>query len=117
MQSASNSMPVEIERKFVANTDMVAFCQCGVIIVQGYLFTDARNTIRIRRTDMRAFLTWKGPRTGCSREETEIGVPLSIGKFLLAIAPRGLVSVRRGTASSMRGRSGTCTYSPDAIKD
>lgn len=80
-------MAVEIERKFLAKTDVLAFCQYGVIITQAYLFTGARNTIRIRRADMKAFLTWKGPKSGCAREETEVEVPLSLGKILLALVP------------------------------
>lgn len=78
-------MPLEIERKFLASTDVLAHCQFGTVIVQGYLFTDARNTVRIRRADMRAFLTWKGPKTGATRVETEVEIPLAIGKVLLAI--------------------------------
>jgi adenylate cyclase len=82
-------MPFEIERKFLASPAVLDHCQSGTIITQGYLFTDARNTIRIRRADMRAFLTWKGPKSGPTRDETEVEVPLAMGKALLAIvSPR-----------------------------
>ncbi|MET3415159.1 CYTH domain-containing protein [Methylobacterium sp. 1030] len=80
-------MPIEIERKFLASPAVLVHCQSGTVIVQGYLYTDACNTIRVRRADMRAFLTWKGPKCGPTREEVEIEVLLALGKALLAIIP------------------------------
>lgn len=85
VRASRGCMPFEIERKFLASPAVLAHCQSGTVIVQGYLFTDARNTIRIRRADMRTFLTWKGPKSGPIREETEVEIPLAMGKALLAI--------------------------------
>jgi adenylate cyclase len=50
-------MAVEIERKFIANPSVLALCRAGTPLVQGYLFTDAANTSRIRRAGERALIT------------------------------------------------------------
>ncbi|MGU3422875.1 hypothetical protein [Methylobacterium sp. D54C] len=50
-------MALEIERRFLASPDVLALCQSGTRIVQGYLYTDTRNTLRIRCAGRRAFLT------------------------------------------------------------
>jgi adenylate cyclase len=75
---------LEIERKFIATPAVLPCCHSGTPLVQAYLYTDAHNTVRVRRAGSRAFLTWKGPKRGPSREELEIEVPLSIGEALLA---------------------------------
>lgn len=64
-------MALEIERKFIATRAVLELCHIGIPIVQGYLYTDAENTIRVRRAGSQAFLAWKGRRQGCSREEHE----------------------------------------------
>ena len=80
-------MALEIERKFLATRAVLPLCRSGTLLVQGYLYTDARNTLRVRRAGDRAFLTWKGPKSGASREEVECEVPLSMGEALLADVP------------------------------
>ncbi|MBE7245450.1 MAG: CYTH domain-containing protein [Actinomycetospora chiangmaiensis] len=80
-------MALEIERKFLAKPDVLALCRSGVPLVQGYLYTDTRNTLRVRRAGERAFLTWKGPKSGAVREEVEVEVPLQMGEELLADVP------------------------------
>ncbi|MGU3282233.1 CYTH domain-containing protein [Methylobacterium mesophilicum] len=80
-------MPLEIERKFLCTPAVLPHCQSGTLLVQGYLYTDANNTLRVRRAGDRAFLTWKGPKSGASREEIETEVPLSMGEALLADVP------------------------------
>lgn len=80
-------MAIEIVRKFLANPDVLALCRSGVLFVQGYLFTDTRNTLRVRRAGGRAFLTWKGPKRGAAREEVECEVSLQMGQELLADVP------------------------------
>ena len=64
-------MAVEIERKFIANPSVLALCRAGTPLVQGYLFTDAAITIRIRRAGERALITWKSPRRGAKAESAE----------------------------------------------
>lgn len=80
-------MAFEIERKFLATPDVLALCRAGTLLVQGYLYTDARNTLRIRRVGPRAFLTWKGPKSGPVREEVECEVSLFVADALLADIP------------------------------
>ncbi|MGH1570885.1 CYTH domain-containing protein [Methylobacterium sp. P31] len=76
-----------MERKFLASTAVLPFCRSGTLLVQGYLYTDAYNTIRVRLAAERAVLTWKGPKSGARREEVEFEVPLSMGEALLADVP------------------------------
>jgi CYTH domain-containing protein len=80
-------MPVEIERKFIANPSVLALCREGTHFVQGYLFTDAANTIRIRRSGARTLITWKSPRRGACRDEIEFAIPPEDGAALLATVP------------------------------
>lgn len=87
LRRVQHHLAIEIERKFLATPAVLPFCQSGMLLVQGYLYTDAHNIVRIRRAGRRAFLTWKGPKNGASREEVEIEVPLSVGEALLAGVP------------------------------
>ncbi|KNY19694.1 CYTH domain-containing protein [Methylobacterium sp. ARG-1] len=80
-------MALEIERKFLATSAVLPCCRSGTLLVQGYLFTDAHHTLRVRRAGDRAFLTWKGPKSGAVREEVECEVPLQMGEALLADVP------------------------------
>ncbi len=80
-------MAVEIERKFIANPSVLALCRAGTPLVQGYLFTDAANTIRIRRAGERALITGKSPRRGASRDEIEFAIAPEDGAALLATVP------------------------------
>lgn len=82
-------MAVEIERKFIADPSVLALCRAGTHFVQGYLFTDATNTIRIRRAGERTLITWKSPRRGASRDEIEFAVAPEAGAALLATVPSG----------------------------
>jgi adenylate cyclase len=81
------SCGVEIERKFLAAPTVLPSCRSGTLLIQGYLYTDSRNTIRARLTGNRAVLTWKGPKSGARRQEVEFEVPLSLGEALLADVP------------------------------
>lgn len=87
LRPVQHHIATEIERKFVAAAAVLPFCRSGTVLIQGYLYTDPRNTIRVRRAGERAFLTWKGPKSGASRKELEIEVPLPIGQALLADVP------------------------------
>lgn len=80
-------MAVEIERKFLAVPAVLDLCRSGTPVLQGYLYSDAGNTVRVRRAGERTLLTWKGPKSGASREEIEIEVPRLIGEMLLASVP------------------------------
>jgi len=80
-------MALEIERKFLASSAVLPFCRSGIPLVQGYLYTDTHHTLRVRRAGDRAFLTWKGPKSGAVREEVECEIPLQMGEALLADVP------------------------------
>jgi adenylate cyclase len=82
-------MALEIERKFLASRSVLEQCRFGVSIVQGYLYTDAENTVRIRRAGERTLFTWKGRRRGASRTEYEYALSRGVGDFLLAFVPPG----------------------------
>ena len=89
-------MPIEIERKFLAHRAVLEHCRAGVCIVQGYLFTDCDNTVRVRRMGERYFVAWKGKRRGVCREEVEQEVDPEIGAALLAtISPLNRIEKTR----------------------
>lgn len=77
-------MAVEIERKFLADPSVLTVCQSGTHLVQGYLYTDPGNTVRIRRAGERMLLAWKSARRGACRDEVEIEVARTVGAVLLA---------------------------------
>lgn len=80
-------MPVEIERKFIARPDVLTLCRSGTPFVQGYLYTDEANTIRIRQAGDRMLVTWKSPRRGACRDEVEFVIAPLDGAALLARVP------------------------------
>jgi CYTH domain-containing protein len=75
-------MALEIERKFLASRAVLEHCRFGLPILQGYLHTDAENTLRVRRAGNRTFFTWKGRRRGASREEVEREVSTEVGEAM-----------------------------------
>jgi len=77
-------MGVEIERKFLVISETWRdHASAGRKIRQGYLARED-NTVRVRRTEDRAVLTVKGPRSGLSRREHEYEIPLAEADQLLA---------------------------------
>ncbi|WP_336491118.1 CYTH domain-containing protein [Methylobacterium nigriterrae] len=80
-------MRVEIERRFLAAPEVLTRCQSGVHIRQGYLHTDDKNTLRVRRAGERGFLTWKGKKQGSSRAEFEREISPDTADFLLRLLP------------------------------
>jgi len=77
-------MPLEIERKFLARASVLQNCLGGITIVQGYLYQDPHNTVRVRKAGQRAFLTWKGRKFGRVRLEHEIEIVPALADALLA---------------------------------
>lgn len=80
-------MSIEIERKFLAQPTVLAHCRNGVRIVQGYLHTDAENTLRVRLMGDRYLVAWKGKRRGAVREEIEREVDAELGAVMLETVP------------------------------
>ena len=63
---------------------MLEHCRFGISIEQGYLYTDAENTVRIRRAGDRLLFTWKGRRRGARRSEYEYVLSRGLGDFLFS---------------------------------
>ena len=71
-------MPVETERKFLLkNADWRRVAVSCSLIRQAYAHFEGNShlTFRIRLADDQAFLTLKGPVSGCSRKEYEYPIP------------------------------------------
>ncbi|MCW2244535.1 CYTH domain-containing protein [Azospirillum fermentarium] len=64
-------MAVEIERRFLVDRDVSRLCRDGERIIQGYLPTTGQQTVRVRVAGAQGYLTIKGKRQGCCREEHE----------------------------------------------
>ena len=69
-------MGIEIERKFLIDTDKLPPLTNGYIIKQGYIQTADHTTVRVRIHNQDAFLTIKGQSVGASRLEFEYPIPL-----------------------------------------
>jgi CYTH domain-containing protein len=72
-------MPVEIERKFIVNVDLLPKDLDGVAIRQGYIFSDEQKTIRVRVMGHKAFITIKGKDLNGTRPEFEYNIPFEDG--------------------------------------
>ena len=90
-------MAEEIERKFLVAGDGWQQAVTGQKrLVQGYLSSNAKATVRIRiADDQKAVLTLKGPADGISRAEFEYEVPLDDARQLLDLAWPNVVEKTR----------------------
>lgn len=90
-------MAIEIERKFlVRDNGWRARVESDSRIVQGYLSSDPRLTLRARVRDEQAFLTLKGPSRGLARSEFEYPIPPEDAEAMLAeFALTTLIEKRR----------------------
>lgn len=77
-------MPLEIERRFLVDGSVHAELRTGDRILQGYLPARGDCTTRVRIVRGKAFLTRKGRKTGCCREEVEREIGLEIALRLLS---------------------------------
>jgi adenylate cyclase len=75
-------MGVEIERKFLLRPGAWTPPAHGTRLRQGYLPTEGA-TVRVRRDDVRGWITVKGPPDGVSRAEFEYEIPLADAEALL----------------------------------
>lgn len=96
-------MPLEIERKFLVLNDSYkkeAFCHSH--IVQGYICSDSKRTVRVRVRDNRAYLTIKSPTPegGLPCNEFEIEIKLEEGMQLMKICEPGIIDKVRWLAKS-----------------
>lgn len=79
-------MPLEIERKFLVNTDSLITGNDGVYLSQAYLTDDPARTVRIRIAGEKAFLTIKGPSNGISRKEFEYEIQVDEAKEIMQLS-------------------------------
>lgn len=79
-------MPLEIERKFLVNTEKWAPKVQGTLLVQAYLSVDPNPTVRVRIAGEKAFLTIKGRTKTISRPEFEYEVPIEEAQEMMKLA-------------------------------
>jgi len=77
--------PIEIERKFLVRDPGWPRPVRGERLIQGYLSTDARATVRVRVGDAHSFLTIKGAPRGLSTPEFEYEIPRAHATALLRL--------------------------------
>ncbi len=85
---------VEIERKFLVNTEAykaTAFRKTR--ITQGFLSTDPERTVRVRVRENQGFLTIKGQsnNSGTTRFEWEKEIDVQEAKKLLSLCKKGVI--------------------------
>lgn len=77
-------MGVEIERKFlVVNESWREAASAGMRYRQGYLSTDPSNSVRVRVSGDKAWLTIKSATIGVTRHEYEYEIPAADGHEIL----------------------------------
>jgi len=76
-------MGIEIERKFLIDTNKLPLLKNGYTIKQGYIQTLDHTTVRVRIRNQDAFLTIKGKSAGASRLEFEYPIPLQDANDML----------------------------------
>jgi adenylate cyclase len=74
---------VEIERKYLVNTQKWKPKDDGIKIKQGYLMADNQKNVRVRMKGDKAFLTIKGQPEGIKRTELEYEIPVNEAEILL----------------------------------
>lgn len=85
-------MAKEIERKFLVNGhDYRNMAVKSTHIMQGYLLTELRATVRVRLRGESAYLTVKGPNIGSVRDEWEYEIPVDDARQMLSECAVGSV--------------------------
>ena len=81
-------MPQEIERKFLVKGDFMKDVYHSSHIIQGYLNSTKKSTVRVRVRDDKGFITIKGKSHdgGLSRFEWEKEIPVEEANELLVLA-------------------------------
>ncbi len=84
-------MALEIERKFRVSSDAWrAEVRRSTLLRQGYLANTARASVRVRVDEQRGWLSVKAMRTGTTRDEYEVQIPLSDAREMLERLCEGL---------------------------
>ena len=76
-------MAIEIERKFLVKDMSWQTGVGGRVLLQGYICSEGHTVVRARVSSEQAWLTIKGPTTGCSRAEFEFEIPVTEASSLL----------------------------------
>lgn len=76
-------MPLEIERKFIVDTNRLSLSGSGKRYRQGYLPAAGKTSVRVRICDDAAWLTLKGETMGASRLEFEYSIPVEDAAHIL----------------------------------
>ncbi|MDR1880339.1 MAG: CYTH domain-containing protein [Tannerellaceae bacterium] len=86
-------MAIEIERKFMVTGDFSKEVHYSRRIVQGYLCTSPKRSVRIRIAGEEGFLTVKGAadESGWSRYEFEREIPLADAEEMLKLCEAGII--------------------------
>ena len=85
-------MAKEIERKFlVAGDAYKSMASKSIRIIQGYLSTDKKAVVRVRRWGDDAYLTVKGENRGSVRDEWEYAIPAADADEMLGRLVSGTV--------------------------
>lgn len=94
-------MAIEIERKFLVDGDFKKEATTCIHIVQGYLSSDPRRTVRVRIYGDKAFLTIKGcsDKEGLARFEWERVIDIQDAGQLLALCEPGVIDKTRHLVS------------------
>jgi len=74
---------LEIERKFLVDTQKWSPSSKGEKIIQGYLSIGENSVVRVRTKGEKAYLTIKGNHHGITRTEMEYEIPVEDAKVLL----------------------------------
>lgn len=77
-------MAIEIERKFLVESDSWRPQGAGIPCRQGYIPTTGDSTVRIRTAGDRAYIAVKQRHAGISRAEYEYDMPIGDAKEMLA---------------------------------
>jgi adenylate cyclase len=92
-------MAIEIERKFLVNASAWSKVEkpSPNSLKQGYIYSDANKTIRVRIADNKGFLTIKGKSSdsGLSRVEYEYSIPVSQADEMLKTLCGNLIEKKR----------------------
>jgi adenylate cyclase len=97
-------MATETERKFLVKGEFRHLAVRQITITQSYLLKDPNNTIRLRITDDKAYLTIKTPLTQetIARNEWEFQIPMDDANEILKICLPGKVFKTRYVIPSGR---------------
>ncbi len=83
-------MPTEIERKFlVVSDDWRRQADHGSLMVQGYLQSNEKSSVRVRIAGGQAWLNIKSATLGISRSEYEYAIPVDEAKQILEDLSQG----------------------------